>query len=216
MNRTTTLISTLILSLTLLSPVGAQAAKKKEDKKAAEVVYHLDTAASKITWTATKKVGSHTGTVGIKEGEFKMKNGLVSSGKVVINLNDIKNTDLDNPEYNKKLVDHLKSPDFFDSAKNPTAEFKIISYSEVHNIVAGKPNADVKGELTMHGVTKPANLLMFVDDTKDGFKAKGKLVVDRTVYGLKYNSKKFFDPKALGDKLINDNFDVDFEFTAKK
>ena len=57
---------------------------------------------------------------------------------------------------------------------------------------------------------------MFVDDTKDGFKAKGKLVVDRTVYGLKYNSKKFFDPKALGDKLINDNFDVDFEFTAKK
>ena len=45
---------------------------------------------------------------------------------------------------------------------------------------------------------------------------KGKLIIDRTAYGLKYNSKKFFDAKALGDKIIDDNFEVDVNLIAKK
>ena len=215
MKRVTLMIPALVLTLSLAG-FNAQAAKKKVAKTSSDVILHVDTAASKATWTATKKVGTHTGTVAIKEGEFGMKDGIIHTGKIVIDLTSIKNTDLTDAGYNKKLVDHLKSPDFFDVGKYPTAEFKITSYLEVHNIVAGQPNAEVKGDLTIHGITQPATLKMFVDDKVDGLVAHGKIVIDRTIYGLKYNSKKFFDPKALGDKLINDTFDVDFNLVAKK
>lgn len=52
-----------------------------------------------------------------------------------------------------KLNEHLKGADFFDVAKHPTATFKgtLASFKE------GAPT-EVKGELTLHGVTKPVTL----------------------------------------------------------
>jgi polyisoprenoid-binding protein YceI len=84
---------------------------------------------------------------------------------------------------------HLKSPDFFDVAKFPTATFKSTSVSQVS---PGK--LKVTGNLTMHGVTKSVTL--DVDGpsapTKDPFgntkiaaAASGK--VDRKDYGLMWN-----------------------------
>ena len=49
-----------------------------------------------------------------------------------------------------KLEEHLKSKDFFDVAKYPTATF----ISDKIN-VTGKDTATIDGTLTMHGVSKP-------------------------------------------------------------
>jgi polyisoprenoid-binding protein YceI len=51
------------------------------------------------------------------------------------------------------LDTHLKSPDFFDAAKFPTATFKSTKVE-----VTGKDTAKVTGDLTIHGVTKPVTL----------------------------------------------------------
>src|SRR3546814_3568577 len=52
-----------------------------------------------------------------------------------------------------KLTDHLKSPDFFDAAQYP--ELKFVSTSV-------KPpsatEADIAGNLTIHGVTRPVQI----------------------------------------------------------
>lgn len=48
---------------------------------------------------------------------------------------------------------HLKSPDFFDAAQFPTLSFKSTSFTKT-----GTNRYEVKGDLTMHGVTKPVTL----------------------------------------------------------
>ena len=52
-----------------------------------------------------------------------------------------------------KLDEHLKSPDFFDAAKFPTATFKSTKVE-----AAGDNKLKVSGDLTIHGVTKPVVL----------------------------------------------------------
>ena len=48
---------------------------------------------------------------------------------------------------------HLKSPDFFDAAKYPTITFKSTSIKNV-----GKNKYKLSGDVTLHGVTKPATM----------------------------------------------------------
>jgi polyisoprenoid-binding protein YceI len=52
----------------------------------------------------------------------------------------------------EKLDEHLKTPDFFDAAKYPTAHFESTSVR-----VSGK-TAKISGNLTIKGVTKPVVL----------------------------------------------------------
>jgi polyisoprenoid-binding protein YceI len=51
------------------------------------------------------------------------------------------------------LDEHLKSPDFFDAAKFPNITFKSTKVEKT-----GADALKVDGELTIHGVTKPATL----------------------------------------------------------
>ena len=52
-----------------------------------------------------------------------------------------------------KWDEHLKSKDFFDVAQFPTMTFKSTKITKT-----GENTADVTGDLTIHGVTKPATL----------------------------------------------------------
>jgi polyisoprenoid-binding protein YceI len=90
-----------------------------------------------------------------------------------------------------KLNEHLQSPDFFDTAKYPTAEFKSDKV-----VFAKKAPVRIDGQLTLHGVTKPVSLK--VDEFKCiihpmlkvpycGADAIG--VIDRSEFGLDYGVK---------------------------
>jgi polyisoprenoid-binding protein YceI len=176
----------------------------------------LDVAASSAVWTGKKVTGSHTGKISFKDGSFEFKNSKFVKGEIVADLNSITNDDVKDAEYNAKLVGHLKGEDFFDVSKHPVATFKIESMNEIHNFVPGQPNMEVKGKVTIRGVTKPYATKVFFTENASGFDIKGKIVFDRTQFGLKYSSKKFFDVKQLGDKMIDDNFEVDLNLVAKK
>lgn len=56
-----------------------------------------------------------------------------------------------------KLDDHLKSEDFFDAAKFPNITFKSTKVAKT-----GADTLKVDGDLTIHGVTKPASLAVKV------------------------------------------------------
>ncbi len=165
---------------------------------------------SQILWKGYKPNGSHHGSVDLKEGEIAMKDNQLVGGKFIIDMATIKDLDiLQTDPYNKKLVDHLKSADFFDVAKYPTAKFEITSV---------KPQADnylIEGNLTIKDVTKSIAFPAMVVNGKDEITFYSDTIkIDRTDFGIKYKSQKFFS--NLKDKIINDLFDISFKIQAKK
>jgi polyisoprenoid-binding protein YceI len=162
--------------------------------------FTVDASKSTLNWKAEKITGFHEGTIGIKSGTLKIENGKITSGSFVINMSTIVDTDLTDAEYNAKLIGHLKSPDFFDVAKFPEAIFTITKPVDVSKSVT-----EVHGNLAIKGISKPLTFKTVIK--KDGnsyvFNANS-IVVDRTVYNIKYGSGTFFSD--LGDKVIYDEF----------
>ena len=162
---------------------------------------------SKITWTGRKVGGEHTGTVMFKSGQVKMDKGAIVGGEFVVDMTTITDNDLTDKEYNKKLVDHLRSDDFFSVDKFPTATYKIDSAK------ADGPNKfKLDGKFTIKGM--PQSVPVMVELLKDKAGATGKASLDRTLWNIKFRSGKFYE--KLGDKLIKDEFDLDLKISFKK
>ena len=122
-------------------------------------VYVVDTLNSKAEWKGFKVVKSdntsHIGSLKFESGEVTVKDKKLESGQFVIDMNSISNEDLKEEEYNGKLLGHLKSADFFDTAKFPTASYEITKVTEAS---AGSDyNTVLDGNLTLKGITKPFN-----------------------------------------------------------
>lgn len=164
----------------------------------------VDVSKSEIKWTGKKVSGEHWGYIDLKSGSFVEKDGKIVSGKFTIDMTSIVNEDLESPEWNQKLVGHLKSDDFFSVDKFETATFKIKESSEFKNGVA-----EVKGDLTIKGITNPISFKA----KKESGNYMATITVDRTKYNIRYGSGKFFD--NLGDNMIDDNFTLDVRLATK-
>ena len=111
-----------------------------------------------------------------------------------------------------KRDEHLKSPDFFDVANQPTITFKSTSVK-----ATGKDTYEVTGNLTMRGVTKPVTLpVTFLGEGKDpwgnekiGFELATTL--NRKDYGISWN--KTLDQ---GGVLVGDEVKVQISVEANK
>lgn len=174
----------------------------------------VDTAASKVEWVGKKVTGQHNGTVNIKSGELTVEKKTVMGGNIVLDMASIAVLDLKDPDYNGKLTGHLKSNDFFSVEKNPTATFKLTKLAPIAGAKAGEVNTLVTGDLTIKGITQSLSFPAAVTVGKKGVKAVAKdIKVDRTKYGIRYGSGKFF--QGLGDKVIYDDFLISFSIVAK-
>ena len=97
---------------------------------------------------------------------------------------------------------HLKTPDFFDTARYPEITFKSTSIDS-----AGPNRYRVHGDMTMRGVTSPATLEVEtggqVKDpwghTRSGFSVRAS--VDRKAYGLSFNQVLEAGGLALGETV---------------
>lgn len=159
---------------------------------------------SELKWTGKKVTGEHWGHINLKKGSLMIKDDKLAGGKFKIDMNSLTCKDLENPEWNQKLVGHLKSDDFFSVDKFPTATLTIKESGSFKN-----GEAEVKADLTIKGITEE---IMFnakkVDNT---FTAS--ITVDRTKYDVRYGSGKFFD--NLGDNMIYDDFILDVKIVTE-
>ena len=88
-----------------------------------------------------KLAGAHQGTLQFRQGSLHLDGGKLAGGEVVIDMTSLKNTDQEG-DMNAKLVNHLKSDDFFSVEKHPTSTLKITKVEQTGE------KATVNGELT--------------------------------------------------------------------
>jgi polyisoprenoid-binding protein YceI len=107
------------------------------------------------------------------------------SGKAVVDGQSLKSVSLDidtTSLYTQidKLTNHLKSPDFFEVRRYPTAKFE-----------STKIEADqITGKLTLHGVTKDITIPAKVEVTGAGLKLTSQFTLNRLDYGINYDPSK--------------------------
>jgi polyisoprenoid-binding protein YceI len=152
---------------------------------------------STLKWHAKKVTGEHFGTIALKAGKMEVKENKIATGKFVIDMNSIAVTDLTDPTYNTKLVNHLKSDDFFGVAKHPEAMIEIMKSTPFTG-----NEATVDANLTIKNITHPITFKV----KKDGNAYISEIIVDRSKFDVRYGSGSFFD--NLGDNMIYDEFTI--------
>ncbi len=165
--------------------------------------YVVTPASANIEWHGEKVTGEHNGNIELKSGEFKVKNNKIASGTFIIDMASMTNIDIKDEGMRNKLMGHLKSDDFFGVETYPTSKLVVTKSTAFVDGVA-----EVTGNLTIKKNTHPVTFKV----TKNGDKFTTSLVIDRTLYDVRYGSGKFFE--NLGDKTIYDDFDLKINFTA--
>lgn len=176
---------------------------ESEETNAAEV-FLVDAKKSKLDWSGKGVGKQHNGTIDVQSGNLRIDTKQILGGFFYVDMKTIKNADVKDVGFNKQLVDHLKSDDFFNANKFTTANFKITKATRL-DVPEGQINYDIVGDLTIKGVTKSVQFPALVTFAKKKITAKADFSIDRTLWGIKYNSGNFM--KDLGDKLIEDNID---------
>lgn len=169
--------------------------------------FKIASAKSRIDWIGKKVTGAHNGTIDVKEGQFLLNEGKVTSGHVIIDMSAITILDVTDPATNTQFAGHLASDDFFSIEKYPTATFEIVSVNPL-----SENQYHFEGNLTIKGITHAAAFDATVENNGSTLTLIGKLIVDRTKYGIKFRSGNFF--KDLGDTLIYNDFELDVNVTA--
>jgi polyisoprenoid-binding protein YceI len=198
-------------SLMVLSAVGLGWAS---GAVAAPVTYDVAPDKSQFTWTGSKEIGdSHTGSIKVSGGTVTVEASEIKAAELTIDMTSIVNTDVKDATYNKKLVEHLKSDDFFKVDAFKTATFKATKPAKIEG---GK--AVLAGQLQIRG--KTADVVINLADVKVADKeamASGKMTFDRTKFDVKYNSASFPDLfKVAKDKIIKNDVALDFKLVANK
>lgn len=108
---------------------------------------------------------------------------------------------------NQQRDDHLRGPDFFSAKEFPTIKFQSTGVKPT------KEGLEVKGDLTLHGKTKP--VMFKLEGGKTAEFPKG---VQRTGYSTQFTLKRSeFGMEnmlqAIGDEVV---VDISFEGTQKK
>jgi polyisoprenoid-binding protein YceI len=170
--------------------------------------WQIDTAHSVVEFavkhmmfaTAKGRFGQFSGTI-----NYDPENVAASSTNVEIDVKSIDTRD-------EKRDGHLLSPDFFDAEKYPTITFKSTRVE-----ATGDGEFKVYGDLTLHGVTKPA--VLNAEVTGQGKNPWGQEVIGftattkfkRSEFGLEWNAAL-----ETGGVLVGDEVKIAIDVEAAK
>jgi len=169
--------------------------------------WQVDPSASLVEWIGTKVTGYHSGAVQIKNGALQVQNGNITGGKFVLDLAGLTVTGPAGSDKggNDKLLEHLKSPDFFDVANYPEATFEITEVAtfsgtqtadpddprqaDISKYKVANPTHTISGNLTIKNVTKNIQFPARIEAMDNSVTATAKFNIDRMQWDVKYAGK---------------------------
>ena len=163
---------------------------------------------STFTWTGKKVAGEHTGNIKLKSGSIKIDGKELKGGNFIIDMTTLTCTDLKDEGTNTSLINHLKSDDFFSVDKFKESRFNITKVVRQAN-----NQYQVTGNLEIKGTNHPNTIKATFEEKGKQKIFTGTMVVDRTLYNIRYGSGKFFE--NLGDRMINDEFEIKFSLVVE-
>lgn len=147
-------------------------------------------------------VSNVNGTLGVVSGKFDADDKDITKSKIEATV-DVKAIDT---KFAKR-DEHLRSPEFFEVEKFPNLTFKSTKIEKISDT-----KLKITGDLTMHGVTKPATLEAELSaEVKNPFSGASTRavtatgVIDRQVWGLKWQAP------AEAVKVVGDEVKISIE-----
>lgn len=170
--------------------------------------FKIQKLSSTVNWTGKKVLGLHTGSINIAEGFIEITDNLIKSGEIQIDMASIVITDIKDKKTHDDFLAHLKNDDFFAVDKFKIAKLDISGSEKTEN-----NKLKIDGILTIKDISHPVSFTASVEIFTDFLHSLGEIVIDRTMYNIRYGSGKFID--NLGDKLIHDEFVLQFKLIGQ-
>ena len=161
--------------------------------------YQITAQNSKVEFTASKVVGSES-------GSFKDFSGVIefagqpekSRVNVTINMASVSTAE-------EGLTKHLQTPDFFDVAKFPQA---IFTSTEIKPGGEKGASHTVTGNFQLHGVTKSISFPATITATPDAITVESSFSINRKDFGINY--------AGAANNLIRDEVVLNLHVKATK
>ncbi len=190
-----------------ITALSFTAIKQKQIK-----IYAIDTKTATASWVGKKVTGQHEGKISLSTGSILSdNNNNIISGTIEFDMNSIICTDLTDKDWNDKLIGHLKSNDFFGTAKYPVSKFEITKVTPKASVKTDN-DYEVTGKLTIKEITNEITFPAKIKMDEKLMAVVAKITVNRTKFDIKYGSASFFE--SIGDKAISDDFELNVNFTA--
>jgi len=152
---------------------------------------------TKVDFIGSKVTGSHDGGFEKVTGTIMVPDNSIENAQINVTIDMISIW-----SDSKKLTGHLKNEDFFEVETYPETKFRSTSISKSDS------GYEIKGNLTLHGVTKgitfPAQIT--ITENASSLSATADFSIDRTDFGVNYKGK--------ADDLIRPEVVIKFDLKA--
>lgn len=189
-----------------------QAKQEAEANTSSDEIFAVDSTQSLVYWFGSSPTGSHNGLLKLSKGTLHFSNGMLVSGEIYADMQNLKNLDIQDPGDRKDLEDHLKGEDFFNSNSFPYSVFKI---TRVEHLTDSSFNLLITGTLTVRNTSHELQVKGSLSRSNDQLMISiPEFKIDRTEYGIMYQSKKIL--ASLKDGFIADEISLTMKITAVK
>jgi polyisoprenoid-binding protein YceI len=197
-NKISAIALTIVLAATSMwaSPTGSE----ENNSNAMGPAYSYNSTESKVYWEGSKPGGTHVGTIEVVNGKVITDGNQIVGGTFNLDMATIQNEDIKNDGMRSRLLEHLRSEDFFHVEKYPVSTFEITG---VEPSDSGPSTHVITGNLTIRGNTREISFPAEIDMSDRLIHARsGEITLNRTLWGVNYNSKSIF--AGLKDSFIDD------------
>lgn len=183
--------------------------------------YKLQVLDGDIRWTGRNAHSTHYGHLFFKSGFMHFqngRNGAEGTGEIIADMGSIADEDLAGNPWQRVLLAHLASEDFFHSTLYPEARLRISRFFPLPDSLrrenSGRPDHLIQGEAVIRGRAERIDIPAVLRRNTDGFTLTLRADLDRTRWGVLYGSAKFF--RCLGKHKVDDIISLEARLVFRK